>query len=498
MSQSAPDPSSPPGERRLVPTLGIFSATMLVAGGVIGSGIFRKPGIMAAQVGSPEVLLGIWLIAGLISLLGTLSNAELASMMPETGGQYLFLHRAYGPFVAFLYGWALFAVIQSGSIAALAYVFAEYAARFAGFSGAITAVAGFTLHLPFIGDIAPFNELGVKGLAAGVILLLTIVNYLGVRFGGLLQNIFSIAKMGAMIALALAVVLAPGVGKFSNLTTPSSVIHPAGLLWWAAVAAALQGAFWAYDGWHKITYIGDELKSPRRDLPRSLILGILLVAGLYLLMSAAYAFVLPIDEMARSKLVAADVAERCFRGGGRWIAAAVMISTFGAANAVILTSARVYFSMAERGMFPALLARAHPRFRTPSASLVVQGIWSILLLFSGTFDTLTDTLIFVSWFFYAANAWAVVVLRRKEPNTPRPFKVPGYPFVPVLFIAFGLTYLVLTLCNDVTAYRKAVAAGQPAFLNSALGAVLVLSGTPIYFFYRWKQSLGIPAAVKRS
>src|SRR5256886_2302715 len=442
MSQSAPDPSSPAGQPRLVPTLGIFSATMLVAGGVIGSGIFRKPGVMAAQVGSPEVLLGIWLIAGLVSLLGTLSNAELASMMPETGGQYLFLHRAYGPFVAFLYGWALFAVIQSGSIAALAYVFAEYAARFAGFSGAITAVAGFTLHLPFIGDIAPFNELGVKGLAAGVILLLTIVNYLGVRFGGLLQNIFSIAKMGAMIALALAVVLAPGVGNFANLTTPSSVIHPTGLLWWAAVAAALQGAFWAYDGWHKITYIGDELKSPRRDLPRSLILGILLVAGLYLLMSAAYAFVLPIDEMARSKLVAADVAERCFQGGGRWIAAAVMISTFGTANAVILASARGYFSMAQQNVFPRLIGRVHPRFHTPAASLLVQGVWSVLLLFSGTFDTLTDTLIFVSWIFYGASAYGVFVLRRKEPDTPRPYRVPGYPWVPAAFVLSAGMFVV--------------------------------------------------------
>src|SRR5438876_5158696 len=162
------EPSTPGTDRSsLIPALGIFSATMLVAGGVIGSGIFRKPGVMAAQVGSPEVLLGIWLVAGLISLLGTLSNAELASMMPETGGQYLFLHRAYGPFVAFLYGWALFAVIQSGSIAALAYVFAEYAARFAGLPEARASVAAFTLHLPFVGDIAPFNEPGVKGLAAG-------------------------------------------------------------------------------------------------------------------------------------------------------------------------------------------------------------------------------------------------------------------------------------------------------------------------------------------
>ena len=201
------------------------------------------------------------------------------------------------------------------------------------------------------------------------------------------------------------------------------------------------------------------------------------MTGLYLLMSAVYAFVLPIEEMARSKLVAADVAERCFAGGGRWIAVAVMLSTFGAANAVILTSARVYFSMGGQGMFPALLGKAHPRFHTPGAALVVQAVWSILLLFSGTFDTLTDTLIFVSWFFYAANAGAVVALRRREPDAPRPFRVPWYPWVPVLFVGFGLVYLVLTLWNDVSAYRTAVSAGQPALMNSALGALPAAAGT---------------------
>lgn len=483
------DSSTPrPGLPRLIPTLGLFSAVMLVAGGVIGSGIFRKAGVMAAQVGSPEVLLGVWLIAGIISLLGALSNAELAAMMPHTGGQYVFLERAYGPFVAFLYGWALFAVIQTGSIAALSYVFAEYTTQIAPLPEASESLARITFHLPLIGDIAPFKELGVKGLAAVVIIALTAVNYLGVRFGGLVQNIFSVAKMAAMLGLVALVLLTPEAGQFKNLTTDSSVIHPTGLAFGAAIAAALQGAFWAYDGWHKITYIGDELKSPQRDLPRSLILGILLVTGLYLLMSAIYSYVLPIDEMAKSKLVAADVAERCFAGGGKWIAVAVMLSTFGAANAVILTSARVYFSMAGRGMFPLVIGQTHPRFHTPAASLVAQAAWSIALLFSGTFDTLTDTLIFVSWFFYAANAWAVVVLRRREPDAPRPFKVPGYPYVPVLFVVFGLIYLVLTLGNDVTAYRKAVAAGQPALLNSALGAALVLGGAPIYFFYRWKKS----------
>lgn len=484
--EACPDPQrrDRPG---LIPALGIFSATMLVAGGVIGSGIFRKPGVMAAQVGSPELLLGVWLLAGVVSLLGTLSNAELASMMPRTGGQYVFLKRAYGPFVAFLYGWALFAVIQSGSIAALAFVFAEYTTRLVALPEASASLASFAFHVPLIGDVAPFKELGVKGLAAAVILVLTVVNYLGVRFGGVVQNFFSIAKIAAMVGLAVTVAFTPGVGNVANLTVASSVIHPTGLAWWAAVAAALQGAFWAYDGWHKITYIGGELKSPQRDLPRSLILGILLVTGLYLLMSAVYAYVLPIDEMARSKLVAADVAERCFEGGGRWIAVAVMLSTFGAANAVILTSARVYFSMGEEGMFPAKLGNAHPRFHTPASSLVLQGVWSVLLLFSGTFDTLTDTLIFVSWFFYVANAWAVIVLRRREPEAPRPFKVPWYPLVPVVFVCFGLVYLVLTLGNDIAAYRKAAAAGQPAVLNCALGLALVLSGTPIYFYYRRRK-----------
>src|SRR5687767_64102 len=187
MSEPGQHATAKSSTARLLPSIGLFTATMLVAGGVIGSGIFRKPGVMAAQVGSPEVLLGVWLLAGVVSLLGTLSNAELASMMPRTGGQYIFLQRAYGNFVAFLYGWALFAVIQSGSIAALAYVFAEYTTRLVPLPEASAGLAGLAFHLPLIGDIAPFKELGVKGLAAVVILALTVVNYLGVRFGGMVQ-----------------------------------------------------------------------------------------------------------------------------------------------------------------------------------------------------------------------------------------------------------------------------------------------------------------------
>jgi len=480
------------GTSELLPSLGLFTTTMIVIGGVIGSGIFRKPGVMAAEVGSPQLLLLVWLVAGIITLFGALTIAEIAAMIPETGGQYVYFERIYGPFVAYLYGWAVFAVIQTGSIAAVAYVFAEYATEFVHLPELAGPAGTWTFHVPYIGDIAPLKEIGVKTVAAAMIALLTAVNYVGVRLGGLVQNVFTVAKIGAMLVLMAGAFLLPGLGHAANLTQTSATIHREGLAFWVAIAAALQGAFWAYDGWNKITYIAGEVKDPQRVLPLGLFWGLLVVTALYMLMNLAYAFVLPVDVMAGSKLVAADVAEKCFRGGGRWIAAAVMISTFGAANAIILATARVFFSMARRNVFPRFLGAAHSRFHTPAASLVVQGVWSMLLVFSGTFDTLTDTLIFVSWIFYAAGAFGVFVLRRREPDAPRPYTVPGYPVVPAVFILFATIYLGFTLYNDLTSYRAAVAAGKPAIINSALGLALVLLGAPIYFFYRTRQAKGAP------
>ncbi len=472
----------------LVPTLGLFTTIMMVVGGVIGSGIFRKAGVMAGQVGSPELLLGVWLLAGIITLFGALTNAEIASIIPETGGQYIYFERMFGPFFAYLYGWAVFAVIQTGSIAAVAYVFAEYATQFVKLPEFSPAVAAFSIHFPFIGDVAPLAEIGVKSVAAGLVIALTVINYLGVRFGGAVQNIFTIAKVSAMAALFLGAFLLPTGGSFDNLTTASTLIHPTGMAMVAAIAAAMQGAFWAYDGWNKLTYIAGEVKQPQRNIPLGLGIGMLIVMAVYMLINVAYSYVLPIDVMAHSKLVAADVAEKCFAGGGRWIAAAVMVSTFGTANATILASARVYFSMSRRNVFPQFLGRAHPRFHTPAASLVIQGVWSALLLFSGTFDTLTDTLIFVSWVFYAVGAYGVFVLRRKMPDTPRPYSVPGYPWVPWIFIVFATIYLVFTVKNDLANYHAAVAAGKHAMIDSAFGIALVLIGTPIYLFYHWRAA----------
>lgn len=472
----------------LLPSLGLFTSTMMVIGGVIGSGIFRKPGVMASQLGSPSLLIGVWLLAGVITLFGALTNAEIAGLIPETGGQYRYFDKMFGPFAAFLYGWAVFVVMQTGSIAALAYVFAEYAGQLVTLPSLSSPAADWAVHLPFIGDIAPLKDLGTKGLAAAVIILLTAANYVGVRFGGVIQNIFTIAKVGAMAALVLAALVFSSGGGLQNITRASISIHPQGFALLSAIAFALQGAFWGYDGWNKITYIAGEVRDPQRNIPRALFAGMLIVTAIYVIMNLAYAYVLPIDFMAQSKLVAADVAEKCFRGGGKWIAVAVMISTFGTANAVILASARVYFSMAHHNVFPRFIGNVHPQFRTPAASLIVQGIWSVLLLFSGTFDTLTDTLIFVSWVFYAAGAYGVFVLRKKMPETPRPYRVPGYPLVPWIFVLFAAVYLLFTVYNDITGYRAALSQGKPAIINSLFGTVLVLIGTPIYFIYRQRRT----------
>jgi APA family basic amino acid/polyamine antiporter len=469
---------------RLVPTLGLFSTVMVVVGGVIGSGIFRKSGIMAEQVGSPGLLLLVWLLAGVITLFGALTNAEISGLIPETGGQYVFFERMYGPFVAYLYGWAAFVVIQTGSVAALAYVFAEYSTQFFPLPELGGAAAAWSIHLPFIGDIAPLREIGVKGLAVLVVVVLTIINYVGVRFGEVVQNICSVAKLAGMAALLFAAFFLATGGSAANFKASSTAVPKSGLALAAAIAAALQGAFWAYDGWVKVSFIGGEVRDSERVVPRATALGMFTVTAIYLAMNVAYCWVLPAEAMAGSKLVAADTAERVFPGGGRWIAALVMLSTFGANNAVILTSARVYFSMGQRRVVPSVLGRVHPRFHTPGAALAAQCLWAVVLIFSGTFDTLTDTLIFVAWIFYAAGAFGVFVLRRKEASAPRPYRVPGYPFVPAAFVLFAAAFLALTVYNDIANYHAAVVAGQPALINCALGLAFVLVGTPIYFLCR--------------
>ena len=481
-------PATPPRkDAGLIQSLGMFSMIMLVVGGVIGSGIFRKGGVMMSELGSPALLLGVWALAGLVTMLGVLANAEVGSFIPATGGQYVYFERMYGSFFAFLYGWAAFAVIQTGSISALAYVFAEHTHHhFIHLPEASPSLIAWTIHLPFIGDVAPFHDFGVKALASSVIIILTILNYFGAKGAAWTQNIFAMAKLFGMALLVLIVFFPGSGGSVSNLTTPSATIHKEGWALIIAIVAALQGAFWGYDGWIKASFIAGEVKDPQRTLPYALVWGMLIVTAIYLTMSAAYCWILPADVIAKSKLVAADAAEAVFKGGGKWIALLVMISTFGVTNAVILTSSRIYYSMGQYSTFPRALGIAHPKYHTPTAALTVQGIWGVVLVFSGTFDMLTDMLIFVAWIFYAFGAYGIIVLRKKEPNIHRPYKCPGYPYTPLAFVIFAAIFVILTVYNDVLAYNTARAAGKHALINSALGTFLVLAGTPIYFLCRSK------------
>lgn len=475
-----------PAQQRpaLVPTLGLFTTLSIVIGAVIGSGIFKKSALMASQLGSPELLLGVWVVAGIITLFGALTNAEIAGMIAQTGGQYIFFQKMYGNFVAYLYGWAVFAVIQTGSIAAITYVFSQYFQYFytlPHFSPAVEQA--FVVHLPFIGNIAPLADFGTKLLTVAVIALLTLVNYLGVRFGGTVQNVFTILKVAAILFLVVAG-FASGNGSFSHFVQSSATGTPSGGSLLLALVAAMSGAFWAYDGWNNITYIAGEVRQPQRTIPRALFIGMLVVISVYFLVNLAYVYILPIDVMAASERIATDAATVIWGSfGGAFIAAAVMVSTFGTSNGTILASARVYFAMAREKMFFPSIGAVHSRYRTPGNALILQAVWTSILVFSGTFDTLTDMLIFVSWVFYALGAFGVFVLRRTMPNVPRPYRVWGYPLIPAIFIAFACLYVGVTVYGDIVAYNE----GRAEIINSAFGLFLVGMGIPFYIYFRSKN-----------
>jgi len=471
--------------KNLKQSLTVSVTIAIVVGAVIGSGIFKKPALMASQLGSPEWLLAIWIIAGIITLFGALTNVEVAGIISETGGQYIYFEKMYGKLTAYLYGWSMLAVVQTGSIASITYIFAEYSQYFfhtPHFSAEVEK--SLVLHIPYIGNIFPLENIGVKLIAITTICSLSFVNYLGVIFGGGLSALFSWMKV---IAILLLVVLgfSLGNGSFANFTQNSPQIY-GNINLFAGIVMALSGAFWAYDGWNNITYISGEVKNPQRNIPLGLFWGTLIVIIVYLLINLAYLYVLPVDAMAQSKLVASDVAQKILGPiGGGLIAAAVMISTFGTSNGTIMVSARVYFAMSHKKVFYNSIGKVHPKFLTPANSLLLQAVWSSILVLSGTFDILTDMLIFVSWIFYAMGAYGVFVLRKKMPDVHRPYKTWGYPYVPVIFVLFASAFVVFTLYNDIVLYYS----GKTQIINSLFGLLLVALGIPFYVYFNKKSSI---------
>jgi APA family basic amino acid/polyamine antiporter len=452
----------------LVRGLSLTAAIMIVAGSMIGSGIFRKPATMAAQLMSPELLLIVWLVAGIITFIGALCNAEVAGMIDATGGQYVYFQKMYGNFVSYLYGWSVFAVIQTGAGAAIAYVFGEYLGYFIKYPQLPESVQNFSLYVPIVGNIFPFAEFGAKVSAILCILFLTGINYVGVIFGGAVQSFVTFIKIASIVLLSF-LLLASGTGSLANISTGFSMPASSTSNIISLFGLAIAGAFWAYDGWNNLTFVAGEIKQPQRNVPLGLLFGTLIVVIVYMLVNVAYLYVLPIEKMAQSPLVAATAAEFVFGSKGAiLISIAVIISTFGALNGNILSTARVCFAMSRNNMFIKSLDKIHPRYATPHTSLVAQGLWSCLLVLSGTFDTITDYVMFASWLFYMLGAYGVIVLRKKMPDVPRPYKAWGYPYTPMIFVIFSFLFLVNTLVSD--------------YENAAMGLLLILLGLPFYYW----------------
>ncbi|HQQ98858.1 MAG TPA: amino acid permease [Cyclobacteriaceae bacterium] len=462
-------------------TFGLWSSVSLVVGGIIGSAIFMKPALMASQLGSPLLLVAVWIFGGLITLCGALTNAEVAAMMPETGGQYVFFQKMYGEFIAFLYGWAAFAVFNTAGVASIAYILGTYTEYFYVLPRfPATVEHGMSLFMPGIGTIYPLENIGVKGMTILVILLLSWVNIRSSESGGRIQVVFTALKVAAMGLLILGL-LTSGKGNAGNIFTPSATISFAGWPLMLAIIAATSGAFWGYDGWNNITFIAGEIKDPQRNIPRSLLIGLSLTILIYGLITLSYVYMMPIDEMAHSPFVASEATSRAFGfAGGGIIALLVIVSTFGTTNGNVLATARVSFAMARQGNFFSWVGKIHPKFETPGNALALHAIWTSMLVLSGSFDMLTDMLVFVSWLFYGLSAAGIFILRFSMPLAPRPYKVWGYPVVPALFVLFTVFFLITTVYNDVSNYLN----GHTPIINSLFGLLLTALGVPLYFYFR--------------
>lgn len=469
--------------------LGLWATVSIVTGSVIGSSIFMKPATMAGQLGSPVLLLLVWVFAGLISMAGAAINAEIGAMLPVTGGQFVFFKEMYGRFFAFLYGWASFSVINTASVAAIAYIFAQYTSYFIPLPEfSQQTIQSLIIHIPALGDLYPLDHIGIKSLTALLIIILTYINTRSVQGGSKLQVLFSTAKIASLILLA-GIIFLGGKGQSENLVSSSSFNQPQGWALAMALAAAFSGAFAAYDGWNNLTFVAGEIKNPGRNVPLGLFLGLGICMLLYIATSEAYLYMLPVDQMAHSALVATDALEPVagIYGAGL-VALLVMLSTAGATNGNILACARVTFEMARDGQFFSSAGTINPTYQTPAKALWLHCIWTLLFVFSGSFDMLTDLFVFVTWIFYGFGAWGIFILRRKMKHADRPYKAWGYPVTPVLFVLFSAFYFVLTIWNDIEMYRT----GKTHFINSVFGLLICAAGIPLYYFFNKKGKQPIP------
>ena len=458
-------------ETGLLRSLTRVDTTALVVGTVIGTGVFLKTAVMAQDVGSPGLVLAAWVAAGLLSLAGALTYAELGAMLPHAGGEYVYLRRSYGEAAAFAFGWMRFFVAGSGSIAILGTGFAIFLSAFVPLDS-VWLASRYTLF----GQEVHW-QLGAKqAVAVAAILVFSALNCLAVAFGGRLQSILTVLKLAGIAVVVGGVFLLSETASWSHLASPAGAASvPAA----AAFGTAMLAALWAYDGWNNMPMAAGEVRDPGRSIPFALVAGMVLVMAIYCLANLAYFYALPWGEVVtsnstrfREALPVATKAAQTFLGewGGRVVSLAFILSTLGALNGSVLANARVPFAMARDGVFFAGMARLSPASRVPVWSIGVQAVWSCLLALSGTYDQLTDCVVFASWIFYGLVTSSVFVLRRKLPDLARPYRTLGYPLVPLVFVATAAWLVINTLVH------------RP--VESAAGLALVGGGLPFYFYFQ--------------
>ncbi|MBL7699371.1 MAG: amino acid permease [Chitinophagaceae bacterium] len=449
-------------------TITLRYAVVFVIANIIGSGVYRKVAPMTAELNSPLLVLLCFLAGGIITLFGALCVAELGAMMPEAGGEFRYHSRIYNRFFAFTYGWASYTVIKTGTIASLAYVFAQSLHQI---------IAGPEL-LPSLADINvfgvfyPFQSLNVKLTAMSLILLLTLFNTMGIKIGVRLSaTILALVLSG--IALIVIAGIASPVTSFNRLISESDAAFS-----FSPFLTAMLSAFFAYEGWNSIAFVGGEVKNPQRNIPASLAIGVFAVIAIYLIVDAAYLSILSTNELhdifvSQNKIAAVEAMRKLWGDGGALaIAILIVVTTFGCLHSSIVSNSRIYYAMANQGLFFRKASNLNSR-STPAASLWMQGGWSMLLVMSGTFDQLTDMLIFAAFIFYGAMALGVIILRVREPQESRPYKVWGYPVVPAVFVLFSVA---LVFNSIITRPREA-----------GIGLTLIALGVPFYFYFNRKK-----------
>lgn len=455
------DLASHPQPSNLIRGLGLWSATAIVIGDTIGTGIFLVTSDMARAVGSAALVFAAWLIGGLIVLFGAFCYAELGAAFPKAGGPYVYLNRGLGPLWGFLFGWMSSFLERPVAMATLAAGFL----RFLGFLFPVVSTPLFTSHLgPYT-----FTFTAAQPLAALVVVAVTALNYLSVRLGGGIQVLLTSLKIGAILVIVVAGVL---LGKQHALAA-AAVVPPLGWGTISALLTALVPAMWAYNGFNDLGALGEEILRPEKNIPRAIIIGLLTVASLYLLANVVYFRILPFAALAQSQHVASDVVQS-FAGsrGATWLTVAMAVSALGALHVVVMTGARIPYAMARDGVFFQFAERIHPSFHTPSGSLLFLGSIAALLALSGTYEELYSLFVFAVWIFFALNAIALLRLRKNEPGLSRPYRAWGYPWTPLIFLVAAIALTVnLWMIRPV---------------RSSLGLLVIFGGIP--FFYRWRKS----------